>query len=395
MIEKNVGDAMDFTELLETDRSILAQRDRSLLIRRVDAIPIAVPLLKPMKMAGSVVRSADNLLVRIEADDGTVGWGEAASAPMMTGDTRAAMVSAVREHLAPVLVGRDARHRAALVRDCAAALYGNTGARSAVEVALHDLLGRALGVSFADLLGGALRQVVRPMWLLGNPTLEEDVAEALARIEQGTGFFKLKVGSKSLARDIETALALREAVGPDIRLCADANGGLETQAAIAFLDGAAAARIEFLEQPVAAGNLGGMARIARGSIPIGADEGIHELADIAAHAAAGVLGVSLKLIKLGGPAAMLQAMMLCEQSDLRINVAAKVGETGLGAAITTHMACLAPNADWGVSLTNVYLGDDILDRPFLPTAGQVSLPPGPGSGVQVDEAAVARLRVAA
>ena len=85
-----------------------------LVIRRVDAIPVALPLKSPMKMAAETITAAQNLLVRIEAADGTVGWGEAASAPTMTGDTQGGLVAAVRDHLAPFLVGKDARDWAAL-----------------------------------------------------------------------------------------------------------------------------------------------------------------------------------------------------------------------------------------------------------------------------------------
>jgi muconate cycloisomerase len=81
----------------------------------VDAIPLALPLKKPMGMAGVTITHAHNLLVRIEAADGRVGWGEAASAPTMTGDTLGGLVAAVRDHLAPLLVGQDAWKRPALV----------------------------------------------------------------------------------------------------------------------------------------------------------------------------------------------------------------------------------------------------------------------------------------
>src|SRR5262245_2619525 len=87
-----------------------------LLIRRVDAIPVALPLAKPVAMAGETVNRALNILVRIEAADGTVGWGEAASAPTMTGDTLPGLAAAVRDHLAPLLIGEDAWMRPALGR---------------------------------------------------------------------------------------------------------------------------------------------------------------------------------------------------------------------------------------------------------------------------------------
>src|SRR5882724_1811769 len=118
----------------------------SLIIRRVDAIPVALPLKKPVAMSGITVGVAQNLLVRIEADDGTVGWGEAASAPTMTGDTLGGLVAAVRDHLAPLLIGQNAWTRPALLTRLRRALIGNTGAHSAVEMALLDLAGHAAGL---------------------------------------------------------------------------------------------------------------------------------------------------------------------------------------------------------------------------------------------------------
>src|SRR5260370_8784932 len=85
-------------------------RDRpALVVRRVDAIPIALPLVKPVRMAAETVTHARNILVRIEAADGAVGWGEAASAPTMTGDPLGGLPAAVPDHLRPPLIGPDAR----------------------------------------------------------------------------------------------------------------------------------------------------------------------------------------------------------------------------------------------------------------------------------------------
>src|SRR5258705_5570366 len=169
----------------DTEQAIGAREP--LIIRRVDAIPVGLPLNKPMGMAGSTVSRALNILVRIEAADGTVGWGEAASAPTMTGDTLGGLVSAVRDHLAPMLVGEDAWRRPALCRKLRRALYGNSGAHSAIEVALLDLAGQASGLPLVDLMGGAVRRAFAPMWLLGNPTPEQDIAEAQTKRAEGFG----------------------------------------------------------------------------------------------------------------------------------------------------------------------------------------------------------------
>src|SRR4051812_12117344 len=243
-----------------------------LIIRRVDAIPVALPLSKPMKMAGVTIAHAYNVLVRIEATDGTVGWGEAASAPTMTGDTLGGLTAAVRGHLAPLLVERDAWARPALCRMLKAALMGNPGAHSAVEMALLDLAGQAAGLPVIDLIGGAARSRVAPMWLLGNPTPEQDIAEAHEREQGGFHFFKLKIGVKPLAAEIASTIAVREALGPDVPLCADANCGLTLPAARRYAEAVRAANLMFLEQPLGHDDLDGFAALARTSpLPIGVD----------------------------------------------------------------------------------------------------------------------------
>src|SRR5947209_3223512 len=361
-----------------------------LLIRRIDAIPIALPLKSPMKMAGITITKAESLPVRVASADGIVGWGEAPSAPTMTGDTLGGLLAAVRDHFAPLLIGKDANrdHRAMLRR----ALVGNSGAHSAVEMALLDLAGRATGKRLIDLVGHPLRQRVAPMWLLGNATPEEDIAGAQAKRAEGINFFKLKIGVKPIADEIKAAIAIRKAF-PDATLCADANCGLTLAAAQRYAERTRDAKLAFIEQPLPAQDLAGLKTLARAiSTPIGMDESIHSLADIEAVKRAGAKGVSLKLIKLGGFRAALTAGKLCKKLGLKINVAAKIAESSVGTAAAVHLACAAPNVEWGVSLTNMYLAADIVKAPIALKDGAVALAEGYGLGVEVDESAVARFR---
>jgi len=364
-----------------------------LVIRRVDAIPVALPLKAPMKMAAETIAAAQNLLVRIEAADGTVGWGEAASAPTMTGDTQGGLVAAVRDHIAPLLMGQDARTWATLCKTSHRALAGNGGAHSAVEMALLDLVGRAGGQRLIDLVGKPRRNAVKPMWLLGNPTPEADAAEAHAKQKEGFNFFKLKIGVKPLGKEIAIAFAVREAL-PKTPLCADANCGLTLAAAKSYVEKTRKAGLMFVEQPLAHDDLAGLKALAKATnVPIGIDEGIHGFADIEANARAGAGGISLKLIKLGGMSAALEAANICKRLGLSVNIAAKIAESSISSAAALHLACAVPKADWGVSLTHFYLAEDIVKRPLPLADGLVALPEGPGLGVEVDEAAVDRIRV--
>jgi muconate cycloisomerase len=123
------------------------------------------------------------------------------------------------------------------------------------------------------------------------------------------------------------------------------------------------------------------------------DEGIHSLVDVEAHAQCGVSGLSLKLIKLGGFRAALEAAARADRLGLSLNIAAKIAESSVAAAATIHLACAVPTNDWGVSLTHFYLAEDIV-RDALPMHdGEVALPERPGLGVEVDEDAVARFRI--
>jgi muconate cycloisomerase len=344
-------------------------------------------------MAANTVATAENVLVRIEAADGSTGWGEAASAPTMTGDTLGGLVAAVRDHLAPLLAGQDLRNWPALRGAMHRALIGNGGAHSALEMAALDLIGRTTGARLIDLIGAPRRQAVKPMWLLGNATAEADVAEAHAKQREGFDFFKLKIGVKPLQQEIAIAHAVRAAL-PKLPLCADANCGLTIAAAQRYIRETRKAKLLFVEQPLAHDDIAGLRKLTRAvTTPIGIDEGIHSLADIEASARAGAGGVSLKLIKLGGISTAFDAARLCRRLGLSVNIAAKIAESSIASAAAVHLACAVPKADWGVSLTHFYLAEDIVRRPLRLNDGLVALPAGVGLGVEVDEAAVERFRV--
>src|SRR5262249_10913860 len=174
------------------------------------------------------------------------------------------------------------------------------------------------------------------------------------------------------------------------------NCGMSAQEAVRYIAGVRGAKVLFLEQPLASDELSDLATLARSSsIPIGADEGIHAIGDIEAHASRGVAGISLKLIKLGGFSGALEAAAACARLGLKINVAAKIAESSIATAAALHLACALPTLDWGVSLTHFYLADDIAKEPLRMRDGSVSLPSGAGLGIDVDESAIERLRAGA
>ena len=246
-----------------------------------------------------------------------------------------------------------------------------------------------------ELVGGALRRSVENMWLLGNPDIAGDIAEAKRKVAEGYGYFKLKVGVKPVEKEIEAALQVRKALGPDVMLCADANTGWDARKAEAYMRGVEDAGLLFLEQPLPTDQLDGMGALNRlGLLPISGDECVGGSDDVLALGQGGIVsGVNLKVIKTEGIMPLLAAATLCKQLGLSVTLAGKVAGTSLTAAATLVAACASPVLDWGVSLTQVYLAEDVVRDPLRLENGKFSLRDTPGLGVDVDEDAIRRFTV--
>jgi muconate cycloisomerase len=363
-------------------------------IRSIEPIAISLPMLKPLIMAGETVARADNVLIRVEAGDRLIGWGEAASAPTMTGETVASMVAAVH-YLAPALIGHEVGDIAGARAAMEARMYANHGAKAAIEIALHDLAGRATGRPVHALLGNKRRSRLPLLGVIGGGDFDADVADAAAKKARGFTAFKIKVGVDGPDKDAARTRAICEILGPDCLISADANQGFSADQAIAFVRTIADAGLDFLEQPVAGHDLAGMAAVAAASaIAIGADEGIHSADDIARHHTQGAArGVSLKSIKLGGIAGMLEAARLADDLDMRVNVSCKTGESSIGCAAALHVAAVMPNVAWGLTLTHTGLAEDMTPTPLPVACGFADVPDAPGLGIMVDENRVRRFQI--
>ena len=143
-------------------------------IKHVEAIAVSLPMKKPVFMAGVEIRTADNVLVRIEAGNGVVGWGEAASAPSMTGETVESMMAAIA-YLAPAVEGREAEDLAGTIAVMRQRMYANNAAKAAIEIALHDLLGHASGRPAYAILGTRQRSRMPLLGVIGTGALSSDL----------------------------------------------------------------------------------------------------------------------------------------------------------------------------------------------------------------------------
>ena len=366
-----------------------------MIIRSIEPFAIRLPMVKPVVMAGEEVRAAENMLVRIESGDGEIGWGEAASAPLMTGETLASMVAAVKL-MTPALIGREARDIAGALAVMDAKLYGNNGAKAAIEIALHDLIGRALGQPVHSLLGAKTRERMALLGVVGGGDRDGDLADAAKKKAEGYNAFKIKVGIDTPDRDAARTRDICKLLGSGLLISADANQGFATEAATRYVRAVNGCGLDFFEQPVAARDLAGMAAVAAAAngIAIGADEGIHSLDDITRHhERKAARGVSLKAIKLGGLRGVVEAGRLCDRLGMKVNVACKTGESSVACAAALHIAAVIPNIDWGLTLTSAGLKDDVTGTPIGGKHGFAQAIDRPGLGVDVDEARVAAHRV--
>jgi len=349
-------------------------------IRRLEAIAVRLPLRRPVRMASEVVSAAENVLVRLETAEGLVGWGEAASAPTMTGETVASMVREI-EAVAPRLSDTEDAH---------AILRGTPpGAAAAIDIALHDATGKAVGKPVHALLGSERRASMPLMW-----TLAGDIAEARERFAAGYRVFKIKIGIGDPAVDAtRTAAICAELRGADM-ICADANQGWTRAQAIDYVRAVQGLGLAFVEQPVMARDVDGMAVVAQASaVPVAFDEGVHDAEGIRRHHAARCAGGSLKAIKLGGLRGLTAAAELCQSLGLKVNLACKIAESGIAAAALLHAAAVVPALQWAVSLTSHNLEEDLIAEPLAIANGRASVPRGAGLGVEVRERQIERYRI--
>jgi muconate cycloisomerase len=361
-------------------------------ITRVEPIPVTLPLVRPLMMGGRRYEHSESLLVRIVCNDSAEGWGEAAP---HGGERLSSLVAEVRDVIAPALSGHFFSRRAGILASFSKQRRCSPWSLAAVEIALSDAFARAHDLRVADLHGGAVRDSVAQKWLIGSPTVDEDLREAEMRRQQGVTFFMLKVGSKTIDQDVDLAKRLHRTYGNGIRLCADANGAWTLERALCYLDRVGEADLVYLEQPLAPKDLDDTARLARATkIPLSLDEALTGVADIlAAYAAQATCGAVIKPSKYGGIGCAVQAGLLCEVLGLKVALATPMAESSLGTAAALQVASVLPQLDWEIAPSSDYLAADLVDAPIRHTNGRLAIPEGPGLGVKIEQRLVDAFRI--
>lgn len=349
--------------------------------------PLRIPLRQPLHLASETITHAETLVIEAQDTEGRSGWGEASAAPTMTGEVLAGMAEVARRYLSPALVAAPFAAPAEITHRLDRAIRSNTGAKCAAEAALLDLAARRAGLPLCDFLGQRRRDAAPCIAMIGGATEAAVLEAALAAQARGFRHIKVKLGLQPDPRDDAAMIRqLRAALGPEAHLSGDANMAWTLPAALAFLSGLPEGALDYLEQPLPDDDKAGLADLAaRTTCPICIDEGLHGLHDIPAYRGIAA-GFGLKSIKLGGLLPTLAAEALARESGMRTTLACKIAETSIGNAAALHLAMLAPDLGWGLSLTHGMLACDVTENALPLRAGSAQLPGSSGIGIAPERA---------
>jgi L-alanine-DL-glutamate epimerase-like enolase superfamily enzyme len=331
------------------------------------------------KFARATVPQLEGHVLVLVDDDGHQGLGYAHAIPAIT--THGAGSRASLALLAPLLVNRRVDDIAATMQEVEAALAFNASVKAAIDMALHDLLARRLGVPVHVLLGGRLHERIAQARILAIKTPAEMATQAAQLAEEGYAQLKLKL-SGDTALDVARVAAVRDAAGPGVRLTLDPNQSYDAKQMMGAFSRMERHDIALIEQPVPAADWAGLALLTR-SLPVAieADESagtVHEVFRLVAERVVDV--INLKITKLGGIGRFMQAVRICEAGNVVCRVGAAFGPSLLQ-AMGVQAASVVAKLPFACELAE---HQHLLDDPFtgLPVEhGAIAVPERPGCGV--------------
>lgn len=325
-------------------------------IIKVECLPVSTPLKKPVIMPNTRITSIDSVVLKLTADDGTVGFSDSGdTSSWYRGELQESIIAMICNVIAPrILLGEDPRSIEKIVAQMDLLVRDNNQAKATVDFALHDLKGKLLGVPVYELLGGRTQQAARQGWVLSAGKPDDVAAEAQRAKDTGFALFKMKIGYGSMADDITMVHAVRDTVGPDAMLSIDANGFWSYEKALHIIRKLDPCGLDLIEQPLPHWDIEGMARL-RGQVktPIYADESaqeLHHIREIVDRRAAD--GLFLKLQKAGGLLKSQRWLTLARLAGLPVHCGCMIG-SGLEHSPSAH---LWASNEWATQGLNESIG---------------------------------------
>ena len=373
-------------------------------ITGIETIPVRLPTRRVHRWASLTTPIGVYVIIKLRTDEGLVGLGEA---PVLKdwggdhgkyfGETPQTTAHVINDILAPALTDQDPRQIESLHWLMDRRVKGYPYAKAAIDMALYDVVGKAMHVPAYQLLGGRFRDRIAIAHSLGLMDVDQAVEEALQAKSEGVKTIKLKGGMDS-KRDVELVRQMRQAMGPEMKICLDANQGYATpKLAIQTIQAMQGCDLFYMEQPVQ--GIDRMAEVVkRVDTPIMADESAwtpQDILEIVAKKAADM--ISLYTTKPGGMFKAKKVAAVAEAAGLPCNVNGSV-ETGVGNAANIHLAastgvvtlaCVlpvsAPKEKRQHGIAGVYYQDDIVREAFEFSDGEILVSARPGLGVELDE----------
>ena len=367
-------------------------------ITRIETFRLRIALVPERRMVSALGHHdvSHYCLVRVQTNGAMEGVGEATVTPRWSGETAWSAQAAIEQLFAPRLLGVDVRDIDQIERCLDAAAVGNPFAKAAVEMACWDICGKAAGRPVYELLGGPCRgQRVACRFSLGAYRPDRAARIAADRVAAGFSTIKIKVGGQP-DEDVARVRAVRQAVGPNVELLVDANGGWDAATAIQTLHALDDCRLGLVEQPVPRGDIGGMAQVRRAiDLPVMADESCFEpfdLIELIRNEACDV--VSLYPGKQGGLRRAYEMAQLAEQHGVACSIGSNL-EWDIATAAMGHLVLAHRNMQVerypGDMLGPVYHDQRVVRQPIAIEGPLVTVPDGAGLGIDADWPTIARL----
>lgn len=388
---------MGVAAMLALDRLSEAEAVKHVTIDRIEIFPVRYPTVMRFKFFEGPTSGSGraSVLIKVTADDGTVGWGESVPVPRWSYETLEGAVSTLEHYLIPIVTGMNpfdlkGIHDAMNKEIANSFSTGSPITKAGLDIALHDLIGRTTGRNLAELWGRSAPDELVLSWTL-NPKTLDDLEPLIAKgREEGFENFNIKVAPHP-EFDIEMCKIVKR-LAPDGFLWGDANGGYDLTTALDVAPKLADAGMEVFEEPLKANQLTGYQELKRqGALPIIMDEGVVSPSDLLEYMKLGCCdGVAMKPARCGGLVSAVQQIEIMEDAGLMF----------LGSGLTDPDVSLAASlilyGAFGLKFPAAlngpqFLGTSVITEPFVPKGGKVRIPKGPGLGIEVDEAKVAEL----
>ncbi len=360
-------------------------------ITSVETFHVSSPLPRGVGPSTYYYHSRDALLVKITTDEGLVGWGETAAVP--------AVRAYIDRQIAPGLIGQNPLAHRRLWRQMWGPNFGDGMAVGAVDIALHDLWGKALNMPITDLYGGRLRDRVPAYassltYIEGVPALEHYPSDAVALVEQGFRSIKLRLGGQPLRDDVTVAAAVRQAVGPDIQLTVDGNGAYTLSTAVQMGRELERLGYAWFEEPLPQPHYAAYETLTDTlDIAIAAGEALDSrgaFKEVLQRRAMDIVQPDPCLC--GGIAECLFVADLARLWGVQCMPHCWSGAIVVAACL--HVLALLPDPSWARVTETPMLELDVIEnpfrealvtRPFRVREGVVDVPTGPGLGIEIDE----------